>query len=125
MTTVAMEFSMFAFERVVCLLIVIELPEHPAVGIVTTVALFAEALVMGIVRGMTGHTAALGIAVLRVHMTGLTGGDIVHADQRKAGQIVIEEDLVVPTRRVVTTGAIFTLSPFVDIVGPMAIDTSG
>ena len=125
MAAIAMELSMFTFEWVVCLLVVIELPEHPAIGIVTLVALLAEALVMIIVRSVAGHTAAFSIAIFRIQVTGLARGDVVHSDQWKPGQIVIEEDLVVPSRCIVATGAILSLLAFVDIIGPMAIDTGG
>jgi hypothetical protein len=125
MTGIAMELPMLALEGVVRLLVVIELPEHPAIGGVTVVALFTETPVMGIVRGMAGQATALGIAVLRAQMTGLAGGDIVHADERKAGQVVIEKDLVVPCLCIVAGGAILTLPALVDIVRPMAIDALG
>ena len=125
MAGIAMELPMLTFEGVIRLLVVIELPEHPAIWIVTLVALLAEALVMSIVRNMAGHTLALCTAIFRIQVTGLAGGDVVHSDQWKPGQIVIEKDLVVPSRCIVTTCAILSLLAFVDIIGPMAIDTGG
>ena len=72
MTGMAIEVDMSPLERKFSLVVMIECPEHPAVGVMAFVAVFSEASFMGVIRLMAGDALEFSIAIFRGEMTGLT-----------------------------------------------------
>ena len=93
MTTVAMLFGV-GMPQFEVRPIMIERPDQPVVRIVATVAILSQAFFVHVVRAMTIDAARLGIAEHRAQMAGLATGGGVLADQRKAGQVVIESHVL-------------------------------
>jgi hypothetical protein len=56
-------------------------------------------------------------------MAGFTCRDAVHADQREAGKVVIEKDLVIPAGFGVTIVTAFSLFALMHVICPMTIHT--
>lgn len=73
-----------------------------------TGALFTEQSLVAVILLMTGVTVAFGLLITPVEVTLTTGGGGVQADQGKAGQVVVEGDLLAPVITVVALLALFT-----------------
>ena len=99
------QFSVRAGERKMCLLVVIELPDRPAIGRVTALALGTQSAMMHILRGVAAIAVDGGSAERLAAMALRTTDDGVQSQQREVGQIVIELDAVRPTVLAVTVFA--------------------
>ena len=121
----AVEVDMRPLEGKFGLVVVIEIPEHPAIGVMAFVTVFRKPTLMRVIRLVTGDALAFGIAIFRCEMAGLTGGDAVQTDEGEARQVMVKKDLVAPTGCHVTVSAFLALFAFVHVIGAMAIDTVG
>lgn len=99
---------------------VVEAPGGPGVRVVAALTGLPELPLVAVVVGMAGTAARLRVPVGRRRVTGLAGGDRVHAEQRKAGEVVVEADLLPPAGLTVAAAAIAALLTAVGVVGPMA-----
>jgi len=83
------------------LLAVIERPQRPAAGNVAVFARPSHAARMHVVGLMAAHAAVVGLMKIQAQMTLRAVGQLVHPEQRKLGELVIEADALVPARLVV------------------------
>ena len=90
MAVVARNGNMRAFELEICLQVVVEEPNLPVHGIVTTLAGIAEATVMRFILTVTIHTRSIDVfKYLRLMACAALFVDML-SEQRETGQIVIE-----------------------------------
>ena len=100
--------------------IVIEGPELPVGGMVTVGTFGAEAAAVDVVRCMTGHAFAARILERARRMAVVALNDAVRPDERKAGEIMIEEDVSAPPAFIVTRVTGGALLSLVDIGSSVA-----
>ena len=101
-TTAAMHALMGALQREVTVLVVIEFPDQPVIGVVAAHTVFAQCFFMHIIVGMT----VLATTVLHLKGQGLVAGLAarrgVLTNERERGQVVVETNLFVPVLLAVT-----------------------
>jgi hypothetical protein len=95
---------------------VIEIPELPAVRVVTVVALRSEVAAMHVDGGMARRAIERGVLECLRNVAFFAWNECVRSDQRKAGEIVIEEYLVAPAALVVAPLAGLSFLAFVYVV---------
>lgn len=108
------------FERVLCLGFVIEAPEPPSVGVVAALTGRAEALLVNIVSAMAADARGLRPPEAAAEVALLARGQRMEAEQREAGDIVIEKHVDRPSAFVVATVACGTQLPRVCVLSGMA-----
>ena len=119
-TGVAVDLPVRTPQREARLLIVIELPDLPAVRVVTQPALRPEPPEMDVLLAVAAVACDARILVARRRVALLAGGDGVEAQQRETREIVLEEDAHGPTSLVVAGVAAAALLSSVNVVRPMA-----
>ena len=106
-------------------LVVIEKPDQPVVGIVTLGAGGAQRLAVDVIAAVAVDAIAIGRREDRGHVATFAGGDGVLADQREAGQVMVEADPVAPVDLVVARLAKLAVFAVVGVVRPMTTVTVG
>lgn len=114
---------MRAGQWVVRLRVMVEAPESPTVRVVTFAAFRAEASGVCIVGPVTRYAVQSRVLVGGIEMAFLARRRGVQTDQRKAGQVVIEEDFSAPSIFIVALRAFPAFLPFVHVVAVVAGDT--
>lgn len=112
-------------QREVRLLRVVELPDSPAHGGMTTCAVPSEAPFVYIVCRMAVTTASRRIAKLAGEVTLLAGYGGVKPGQREARAVMVEAQIRPPGRRAVACGAVGAELPAMHVIDAMAAHTGG
>lgn len=102
MAALARQSFVRAIEHEIGLAIVVEAPKRPAGGVVAGATSAAERLSVRVVFLVAVDAGRRCVHIGRRQMTLLAGYDAVHADERKAAQVVIEAHRIAPTRFAVT-----------------------
>lgn len=71
--------------------IVIEPPMTPAIRIVTGRALLSERTLVNVIGRVTGNTAEILLPIHMIDVTRLTSRNRVEPEQRKFGQLMVEQ----------------------------------
>lgn len=103
---------------------VIEFPQLPSVGRVTGRALLAQRALVNVVLRMAANALMWRLLEALRRVTLAACDDCVQAQERKAGEVVIEGH-VLPVGRVVTLFALAAESATVRLIRPMATGTVG
>ena len=90
-------------------LVVIELPELPAVGVMAHGAAGAETSLVFVIRFVTADAVALGLLVDGRQMAVLAGHGGMHANEWEMTHVVIEHHPLAPAGLAVTLLALITL----------------
>lgn len=96
MASSAFQFGVRARQCETRRLVVIEGPNVPAIAVVTTCAVFAEAAFVDIIRLMATVTIGLGVLELLREMALFAGHGNMQSHQRKVAEIMIESHLATP-----------------------------
>ena len=104
--------------------VVIELPERPAIRVMTARAVIAERLLVYIVLAVAVRATRGNILEGRGGVTLLAGRGGMQADQRELGQVMIEYHLVTPAGFSMATRTVFTLLAEMHIIGTVTINTA-
>ena len=125
-TAVASQSFVRTVEDIVGLLVMVEYPQRPAVRVMAAIAVWAETLTVNIIAPVAVDTGVGGILVGGRKMTLFTRNHCMQSDERKLGQVVIEEDFSSPRVFVMTIAALFPLLTIVNVVARMtAVATHG
>lgn len=116
------ELGVCAGEREMCLLAVVELPDAPAIGGVAAGAVAAQATFVKIIWPMAVDATGAGILVRARDVTLLARHRHVQADEREAGQVVIEVRAGTPALRRVTLSAVDSEFSGVDVAGAVTAE---
>lgn len=119
MATGTIQLAMCAGERKFGGLVVIELPDVPAIRRMTTGAVLTEAAFVTILGLMTAVTIALGVLKLLREMALLARHRHMQTDQRKISEIVIKANVLTPTIGHVALLALRAKLTEVDVLGTM------
>lgn len=121
MTGITANVDVCAEQRKGCAHVMVEIPQVPCHRVVAAVTLRREIAPVWVALAMAIYAISgrIGKAVRKV--AGLAIGRLVIAEQREAGQVVIEEDPVVPDLFVMTVCALDTLRSLVRIVVRVAV----
>jgi len=92
----AVKFVMCAGERELRRLVMVELPNIPAVRCMTARTLFTQATLVTILLLMAAIAIGLGVFKLLREMALLARHGNMQADQRKVAEVVIETDVLMP-----------------------------
>ncbi len=122
MTGLASELLVFTLERIVGLGFVIEGPQQPIVGVVAITALLTHTALVLILRFVTGETFDIRLLKLSAQVARLASGHTVDADEWKTGNVVFEEDPLIPSVFIVAITAVLPLLGLVHINRPVAVD---
>ena len=117
-----MQLTVCAQEFKIRLLVVVEYPHRPAVGVVAGMAAGPQRSLVCIVFAVTADAVPRGVLERRRCMALFTGDGRVQADQRKACHPVVEDDAVAPAGGSVAALALFAFLPMMDIVNLVAAD---
>jgi len=117
-----MQLTVCAQQLEVRLLVVVEHPHSPAVGVVAGMASGSQRPFVLIVVAVTADAVAGGVLERRRCMALFTGHGRVQADQRKACHTVVEHDAVAPAGSLMAAFALFAFLPMMDIVNLVAAD---
>lgn len=112
----------FQFE--ISLLVVIEDPRRPRIGVVATAAVPPERALMLIGIGVTFHARQRRILEGARDMAGFARDQCVLANQREGAEVVLEPHLSHPALLAVTVLAASALLPLVHVVAAMTVVTS-
>lgn len=118
--TIAGEIRMGALQLETGFLFMIKLPQIPGIGRVTTAAGLAQSPFMGVIGPVATDARAGRTDVLTFDMTALTGNDLMHANQRKGREIMVEAAHCAPVVGDMAGRADFHLGVLVDIISSVA-----
>lgn len=90
--------SVRAVQLKICCAVVVECPEQPAVGCVTTATLSAEGRLVRILCAMAIHTVCFRLVKFVIGMTTLTRHNGVHPFERKLRELMVEAIDIAPAR---------------------------
>jgi len=121
----ALESGVGAVQWEIGLAVVIERPQHPAVGVVAGFASIAQRPLVLVIVAMTFHALARSVAVGGRQVAFLAWCGRVQSDQGKARETVIEQHPAAPGILVVAVGALGSLLSLVGIVGPVTGHAGG
>lgn len=100
--------------------VMVELPETPAIRIMTIAARGPKCLLVPVIFHMAGHAFPRCIAIRCCQVTPLAGNGRMQPDERKPRQSVIKLHLGIPRLFIVAAGTVFALLPFVHVILRMA-----
>jgi hypothetical protein len=118
----AMELTVCAQQLEVGLLVVVEHPHSPAVGVVAGMACGSQRPFVLIVVAVTADAVPGGVLECRRCVALLTGYGRVQANQRKACHTVVEDDALAPSGSLMAAFTLFAFLPIMDIVNLVAAD---
>lgn len=117
------DLAVFSFQWKVSLVVMIEGPQHPGVGIVALTALLTHTALVRFFVFMAGEAGGFGLLKLCIQVAGFTSGNAVEADQGKTGNVMLEKELHVPSLFIVAITAILAQFILVDVDRTMTGDT--
>jgi hypothetical protein len=125
MTLATNQISVPTFQRKIGLLIVIENPRCPCIGVMAVSARIAQCPLVMVVRFVALDTGRRRIPKLRGGVATLARSQGVLTDQRERGEIVLEPHLPDPALLDMAVPAPFTLLPAMYVASSMAVVTLG
>jgi hypothetical protein len=121
MTSDTLEPAMTAAQRELGLPVVVEDPPIPAIRVVALRALRAEASVVNVRSDVARHAGSLGLSEAFAGVAILTRDQLVKCKQREPGEIVVEARALRETRLAVTSFALGSQRPLVNVYVSVAI----
>lgn len=109
----------------IAVLVMVEAPDQPVVGIVATTTVHAESFFVDIILGMTILTAAFLDLEGQLFVTALATGRRMLADQRKIRQVMVETQIFIPRLLAMTVLALPAQFLFMHILVPVTGQTVG
>ena len=107
------------------LLVMIENPYSPPVGVMARCAILSQRCFVFVVSLVAGITGGFGVLIRCGQMALLAGRGCMQADERKTGQVMVENHLLRPAGLLVTAIALLTLLAAVDVVAGVTGDALG
>ncbi len=125
MAIAASEVFVTAVEFEFGLLVMIENPYSPPVGVMARCTILSQRCFVFVVSRVAGITGGFGVLIGCGQVALLAGRGSMQANERKAGQVMVENHFLRPAGLLVTAIALLTLLAAVDVVAGVTIVALG